>query len=191
MKVILLLFCFIALSLGSEIILQKWEEFEGKNPNNNTIFLIRHGEKPDDDDQNGLSDKGLKRAQCLRKVFGASSKYGIKKIMAMKPKSDGKEQRPYDTVKPLADDLRMKVDISCKRDDGDCVHDVVKQWNEGSVRGNILICWEHKALTDIASALKVDNPPTYPSGRFDIIWIDSDKKITFGSERCPGLDPTA
>jgi hypothetical protein len=47
-----------------------------------TVYLIRHGEKPDDDDQVGLSTKGLKRAQCLRTVFGAGSGYNIGYIMA-------------------------------------------------------------------------------------------------------------
>lgn len=31
--------------------------------------------------------------------------------------------------------------------------------------GNILICWEHDALTDIVTALGDDNAPTYPDDR--------------------------
>lgn len=50
-----------------------------------TVYLIRHGEKPDDG--NGLNADGLQRAQCLRSVFGASSGYNIGYIMAMTPKS--------------------------------------------------------------------------------------------------------
>lgn len=50
-----------------------------------TIYLIRHGEKPKDGG-NGLSAEGLKRAQCLRQVFGADSEYNIGFIMAQKPK---------------------------------------------------------------------------------------------------------
>lgn len=124
-----------------------------------TVYLIRHGEKPADDG-NGLSAAGVQRSQCLRNVFGASSSYNIGHIMAQTPKSSefclnalplplemnranpvfivlgGKRQRPYDTVKPLADDLGMDVDISCDRDDPDCVADVVRNYS-GS--GNILI----------------------------------------------------
>ncbi len=48
-----------------------------------TVYLIRHGEKPDDGD--GLSADGEKRAQCLRSVFGASSGYNIGHIMAQTP----------------------------------------------------------------------------------------------------------
>jgi hypothetical protein len=50
-----------------------------------TVYLIRHGEKPDDG--NGLSTQGLERAQCLRSVFGANSSYDIGHIMAETPKS--------------------------------------------------------------------------------------------------------
>jgi len=52
----------------------------------NTIYLIRHGEKPSDG-SNGLDAQGIQRAQCLRTVFGASSSYNIGYIIAEQPKS--------------------------------------------------------------------------------------------------------
>ncbi|KAJ4298922.1 hypothetical protein N0V90_004165 [Kalmusia sp. IMI 367209] len=154
-----------------------------------TVYLIRHGEKPDDG--NGLSAVGQQRAQCLRSVFGATSQYQITHIMAQTPKSDGKRQRPYDTVKPLADDLGLTVDISCDRDDSKCVEDVVKGY---TASGNILICWEHDALSDIVDELgaKKDNVPQYPDDAFNIIWTDpypyDDGVTSQTSENCPGLD---
>lgn len=51
-----------------------------------TVYLIRHGEKPADDDDPNLSAQGVQRAQCLRNVFGASSQYNIQYIIAEKPK---------------------------------------------------------------------------------------------------------
>ncbi|KAJ5691886.1 hypothetical protein N7462_001309 [Penicillium macrosclerotiorum] len=151
-----------------------------------TVYLIRHGEKPDDGD--GLSTQGEERAQCLRGVFGASSSYDIGYIMAMTPKSDGSRQRPYDTVKPLADDLGLTVDTSCDRDDPGCVKDVVDDYS-GS--GNILICWEHDALHDIVKKLGDDDAPDYPDDRYDIIWTDPspyDDITSETSENCAGLD---
>lgn len=50
-----------------------------------TVYLIRHGEKPDEG--NGLNEEGQQRAQCLRAVFGAGSGYNIDHIMAQTPKS--------------------------------------------------------------------------------------------------------
>ncbi|KAF2755761.1 putative phosphoglycerate mutase family protein [Pseudovirgaria hyperparasitica] len=154
-----------------------------------TVYLIRHGEKPSSG--NGLSAAGMQRAQCLRSVFGKSSSYNIGNIMAQTYKADGSRKRPYDTVTPLAADLGLPVDTSCDRDNASCVENVVKGY-KGS--GNILICWEHDALSDIVDELgaKKDNVPSYPSDRFDIIWTDPysyDAGVTSQtSEKCPGLD---
>lgn len=52
-----------------------------------TVYLIRHGEKPADDNEVGLSPEGKQRAQCLRSVFGAGSGYNIGKVMAQSYKS--------------------------------------------------------------------------------------------------------
>lgn len=41
-----------------------------------TVYLIRHGEKPADG-SNGLNAEGMQRAQCIRDVFGNSSSYNI------------------------------------------------------------------------------------------------------------------
>jgi hypothetical protein len=50
-----------------------------------TVYLIRHGEKPSDG-SNGLSAQGMQRTQCLRNVFGLSSQYNIGYIIAEQPK---------------------------------------------------------------------------------------------------------
>ncbi|RFU34411.1 hypothetical protein B7463_g1949, partial [Scytalidium lignicola] len=101
---------------------------------------------------------------------------------------DGKRQRPYDTVKPLADDLGLTVDTSCDRDDPKCVKKVVDNYDGP---GNILICWEHDALTDIVKKLGDDDAPDYPDDSFNLVWTDPypHSEITSTtSENCPGLD---
>ena len=122
-----------------------------------TVYLIRHGEKPVSGD--GLNPQGVKRSQCLVNVFSAKSHYKIGHIMAQTPQTSGKQQRPYDTVLPLAKSLNMTVDTSCQRDDSACVADVVGNYTG---TGNILICWQHKQLTNITAALGDANAPTYP-----------------------------
>ncbi|KAF8952582.1 hypothetical protein BGZ46_003436 [Entomortierella lignicola] len=151
-----------------------------------TVYLIRHGEKPSNGNVR-LSSDGEKRAQCLRKVFGSSSDYNIGYIMAQAYKSDGSRERPYLTVKPLAKDLGLKVDTSCGRDDHKCVKKAVKKFH-GS--GNILICWEHAALTNIVESLGDSNAPTYPHDDFGLIWTDPSPygDITaITKELCPEL----
>ena len=151
-----------------------------------TVYMIRHGEKPASGD--GLSAAGLQRAQCLRSVFGASSAYHIDYIMAMTPKSDGKRQRPLDTVTPLAADLGLTVDTSCDRDDEKCVKKAVKAYGG---TGNILICWEHSELTAIAEKLGASGVPDYPDDSYNLVWTDpyDYSAITnISSQNCPGLD---
>ncbi|KAF8954293.1 hypothetical protein BGZ46_002965 [Entomortierella lignicola] len=100
---------------------------------------------------------------------------------------DGSRERPYLTVKPLADDLGLTVDTSCDRDDPDCVKAAVSNYS-GS--GNILICWEHDALTDIVESLGDSDAPDYPDNDYGIIWTDPSPygDITaYTEENCPGL----
>lgn len=75
---------------------------------------------------------------------------------------DGTRDRPYETVEPLAQELGLTVDTSCSKTDSKCVKDAVNDY-DGS--GNILICWEHGELTDIAAELGDDNAPDYPDNR--------------------------
>ncbi|KOS23110.1 hypothetical protein ESCO_003525 [Escovopsis weberi] len=162
---------------------------EAKSVSESTLYLIRHGEKPEDDDQIGLSTQGMMRAQCLRDVFGANSTYNITYIMAQTPKDTGKRRRPLDTVTPLAQDLGITVDISCDRDDNKCVKDVVEAYDGP---GNILVCWEHKQLNNIVKELGGDIDQ-YPSDHFDLIWTDPspfDEITSITSEMCPGIDST-
>lgn len=51
-----------------------------------TVYMIRHGEKPADDDIPGLSPEGKQRAECLRSVFGPGSQYNIGYVMAQEYK---------------------------------------------------------------------------------------------------------
>lgn len=148
-----------------------------------TVYMIRHGEKPPNDGI-GLSKAGTWRSYQLRGIFG-TSEYNIKYILAEKPKSrtyprariripisdssvdDGRDERPYLTVLPLADSLDLNeqnggLDIRFKRGDSGDVANAVKNF-QGD--GNILICWEHHALTDLATAIGVTNAPEYDGTR--------------------------
>jgi len=62
---------------------------------------------------------------------------------------------------PLAADLGITIDVSCQRDDSDCVADVVDAYDGP---GNILICWEHDQLNNLAKALGDSGAKNYPDG---------------------------
>jgi len=159
------------------------------------VYLIRHGEKPpklpDGKDPDGLDALGVERSQALVQVFGRDSKYNIGYIVAQHPKKGGNEDRPYLTAKPLADSLSpagVEFNHTIHRDDAQGVAQAVQEY-QGS--GNILVCWEHHRLQDIATAIGVQNAPEYPDDRFDVIWtIDPpyDQITSKTSEHCPGID---
>jgi len=172
-----------------------------------TLYLIRHGEKDEDpvtgEDGIGLSATGLNRAQQLVQVFGRSSPYDIGCILAQHPKKDGHRIRPYDTVKPLHKALPgVPFNHEIDRDDISGVAAFVKDYVSNSQsKGNLLICWEHKQLNDIAGAIiRADNIgsgdantplPEYPGDRFDIIWTMNapyNKIDDETSEHCKPLD---
>lgn len=149
------------------------------------VYLIRHGEKIDDD-HTGLSPRGEERADCVEKLFSGHN-LEVDAIFTQDYKSNGKRIRPYDTVKPLADRLGISIDHSCDRNDQKCAaKKIQKAAKKGAKR--ILVCWEHHALSDIAEELGVKGL-TYPSERFDLVWQINDGKLlrTF-SEECPRLD---
>jgi hypothetical protein len=90
---------------------------------------------------------------------------------------DGKRSRPLHTVKPLADSLGLKVHSSIRRNDALGVKETVENYNG---TGNILICWEHVQMSDIAVAIGVTQYAEesgwsgvieYPHKRFDLIWV--------------------
>jgi hypothetical protein len=109
---------------------------------------------------------------------------------------DGKETRPYLTVKPLSESLPgVPFNSTIDRDDVDKVAEAVDDFRKGrgeyQGNGNVLICWEHKTLEKVATALGVQDEPEYPGNRFDIIWTVEapyDKINSITSEKIPGLD---
>ena len=52
-----------------------------------------------------------------------------------------KRKRPFDTVKPIADKLGLKVDTDCEVEDSKCVRDKVEQYAKEGGKGDVLICW--------------------------------------------------
>ncbi|KAM0748606.1 hypothetical protein T439DRAFT_327869 [Meredithblackwellia eburnea MCA 4105] len=156
----------------------------------NKVVIIRHGEKPKDKSLPGLSRAGRKRAQCIRKVFGKSSKHNFGLILAESYNHNTMTRgRPFLTVKHLAQDLGLPVDTTCERDDFKCVRRKVEEFAKTSGK-DVLICWKHSFIAEIAKELGASAVRTsYPDKRFDIAWILSKRRVVAKeSEKCVGLD---
>ena len=149
------------------------------------VYFIRHGEKPLQG--NGLNAQGIQRSKYLRKLFGPTSDFRVSYLIAQRPQPDGRQRRACDTLRPLADDLGLSVDTDCERDDFEAVAAKIQNYKG---EGNVLVCWEHKRLTDIAAALGVHSPPRYPTKRFDVIWTCEEPYHTISESKqmCPDLD---
>jgi broad specificity phosphatase PhoE len=133
------------------------------------IYLIRHGEKPGHG-LNGLNAAGIARAEALVHVFKHGSEFKIKHIIAQKPRPSGKRGRPLETVHPLAKSLSLTVNTNREREDVKDVASDVLQYVKEDNAGDVLICWEHKRLRDIATAFGVKHAPDYDDQRFDLLW---------------------
>lgn len=118
----------------------------------------------------GLNTLGLARANALPLVFNEEGRnpYDIRLILAMQPQAGGDQERPYETVWPLFLSLSQGKDNYCLLDNTvheEAVHLAARRIQEyiaSGSPGNILVCWEHKNLTNILQAFGFDPAPEYP-----------------------------
>jgi hypothetical protein len=150
-----------------------------------TIMLIRHAEKPDDEDggvdQKGKPDKhdlivrGWQRAGALVQFFAnpRDPNGPIKRpasIFATEPSSQTASKRPLDTVTPLAEFLSIDIDSDITEG---AEQDLVDQAVAST--GVVLIAWHHEAIPKIANLILQNQtaPQKWPGDRFDVVWIFS------------------
>jgi hypothetical protein len=153
-----------------------------------TILIIRHAEKPGESwpgpgltldgipDNKSLVIRGWQRAGSWSALLGA----GLNKldypppsvIYAANPKgesADEPSQRPFETVTPLADRLKLTIDTTyAVGQEAQLVGTIL------DLTGVVLVAWEHKAIAKsilpaIANGQTVPGMPTKWNGeRFDV-----------------------
>lgn len=137
------------------------------------VLIIRHAEKPPSGDL--LSLKGKERAAALVPYFTETKEllsYGAPvAIYAMKPSKEDSSERPIDTVKPLAEALKLTINTNYERDDfKKMVEDISKEITYSN--RTVLICWEHYHIPEIARAFKaLQSPGRWPNEVFDRVWM--------------------
>jgi hypothetical protein len=156
-----------------------------------TIFIIRHAEKPASDelggvDKNGSADprsltpRGWQRAGAWAELWAPSlEKASLPQptaIFASAPvghhadaagNGGSKSQRPLETVTPLAAKLGIEINLDfSKGRESDLARALSK------MDGVTLVCWQHEAILDIANALDPRPgrlPARWPGDRFNLI----------------------
>jgi len=163
-------------------------------------MLIRHAEKPAKDsepygvtaegEQNkeSLEVRGWQRAGALANLFAPNNGHfqhaslaKPKFLFASKPLRRKGSRRPIETLTPLAEKLKLKINSSFQRSDFESMIEEV-----GSCKGVVLICWQREYIPDIAAHIlgsKKIAPSNWPDDCFDMIWVfdlaRSSSKYTF------------
>ena len=130
------------------------------------IVLLRHAEEPNDPahpDDPDLSAAGrvraAKLAKYIPKTFGRPDF-----VIAAAPKRTS--VRPFLTMRPLCDALRLRLDASVKSSKSEALAATLLT---GAVFDGklIVICWTHQELPILAKALKA------PRGEYPDPWEES------------------
>jgi len=144
-----------------------------------TVLLIRHAEKPPDDDPSvHLSAEGKKRADALPGLFEMSK---IRPDPFPKPAfvfaaaNSMKSHRSVETVLPLAEAFDLKLRTPLKNEDFAKLakHVLTDPKYAGKT---VLICWHHGTMPQLARALgATDAPGDWKGSAFNRVW-----RIDFG-----------
>ena len=156
-----------------------------------TIMIIRHSEKPDGVnngvgasgalDAKSLTPRGWQRsgawAELFSPAFGTSKLPTPTKIFASAPaghqevaagKGGSKSRRPRQTVTPLAEKLKIEIDLEFAKGDETRLANALS-----AADGVTLVCWQHENIFEIANALTptpIGVPNTWPSTCFNVIF---------------------
>ena len=127
----------------------------GGMPSNLTVFLVRHAEKPDKGSE--LAPEGSARAQKYVQYFQNQVRYDGQPIrwnyLFASAESD-KSNRPFLTIEPLSEAIGVKIDSDLKNKHfKDLVQELKKNDGNKFDNANVLICWHHGEILDLASAL--------------------------------------
>ena len=131
------------------------------------IIIIRHAEKTGLESDSGLSEQGILRATALSvalpRTFGR-----IDHVIAAQ--STEHSVRPLRTVEPLAIALGTRVIQSWKTRDYEYLGESLRSNPEFEQR-QVLVCWRHKSLQNLAFALGATGVEPWPETEYDRTWV--------------------
>ena len=157
------------------------------------IILIRHAEKPAEERDVHLSEKGRDRAERVVKWLSEGQVLGTNgapaALYASAPTAKGRSVRCVETLEPTARRLGLTIRVPRSADDyARLAHELLK---DDSLRGkNVVVCWVHDYLPQFAAALGVKPEPrkwkgedfdtayviTFPDGKASLEYADEKLK---------------
>jgi hypothetical protein len=141
------------------------------------IILIRHAEKPADQEDPHLSRAGVTRAARLASFITTDptmTRFGVPvAVFATRTTKRGNGQRTQETVAPLARALRLPVQTPVlSRNYAALAKRILA--NPAYAGKCVLICWNREEISQLAGALGVTPaPPKWNEGVFDRVYIIS------------------
>ena len=154
------------------------------------IYIIRHAEKPlkpplsgvdyqGSQNEHSLLPRGWQRSGALAALFHPEfgpMQEGLRTPTVLVAPSWGRPgktaaHRSYQTIQGLSEHLGLPITSEfAQGQEKQLADDLV-----GSHSGVVLICWEHKHIPVIASALPAVGgtvvPHKWPGDRYDVIWV--------------------
>jgi len=132
------------------------------------IILMRHADKPEDPEDEDLSEAGMARAEHLATYIPQT--FGKPDYIIATAHSKH-SNRPTETVKPLAAALGMKVQHDMGDDDfQELVNEIFS--NPAYHGTTVVVCWHHGKLPAIAAMLGApagSYPDPWPEDAYNII----------------------
>ncbi|HYV98275.1 MAG TPA: phosphoglycerate mutase family protein [Gemmatimonadaceae bacterium] len=136
------------------------------------VLIIRHAEKPSDNNMSGLSPEGVARAKALARLFesGPGRQNPLPKPdFVFAAKNSKVSHRSVETAKPLASALGVPVDSTF--DDAQ-VEKLVSELSRPKYDGKtVLVVWHQGSIPALARALGSDDAPKgWSDAIFDRVW---------------------
>jgi phosphohistidine phosphatase SixA len=149
------------------------------------LLLLRHAEKPPEEAMSEhLNEAGKKRAEALAKLFEKSDDRAEpfpKPDFLFASKNTKKSHRPAETIAPLAEKLKLKVNAEFEHTDPAKIATAILGSDKYAGK-TVLICWHHGSIGELAKALGAQDPPKWEDAVFDRVWdlsYDEKGKVTF------------
>ncbi len=134
------------------------DDLIGKSSMPGRIVLMRHAEKPDDEDNPDLTPEGFQRAERLPSYI--LSEFGRPDFIFASSNSK-KSSRPYETAVPLSKQCSIPIDTTFRDKDFDKLAYVLRHDNRFSGK-LVVVFWHHGNIPAFAQALNARDGD-YPS----------------------------
>jgi len=139
------------------------------------VILLRHAEKPPDKSNVHLSERGESRALALVAFLATKSVLGSNgppaALFAPEVTRRGHSRRPYETLEPLAEHLKLSVQMPYGPSDYAALAEHVLS-DPGLDGRTVIVCWIHDYLPALAKALGVKPEPARWKGSvYDRVWV--------------------